>query len=35
MKYRRIVNGDYDFGKNEGDFVTGATAVNTVIVTER
>ena len=33
MKYRKLVKGDYSFGKGLGDFVSGAQAVSQAIQT--
>jgi hypothetical protein len=33
LKYRKLVNGDYSFGHNENDFVSGTEAVSQAIKT--
>ena len=33
VKYRRLINGDYSFGRNNGDFLTGIDAVSQAIRT--
>lgn len=33
MKYRKLVDGDYSFGNNKNDFVTGTLAVSQAIKT--